>query len=102
MRPRDSINRERNEANRQDWAEGCAIGALTFLAGDEGRLERFLAISGLTPETLRAAADSPGFLAGVLDYLLGDESLLNAHAANSGTDPADIATAHRILTRSPG
>ncbi len=99
MRPRDSINRERSDANRHEQAEITAIAALTFLAGDETRLERFLALSGLTPQTLREAAGDAGFLAGVLEHLLNDESLLQAFAANSGADPAEVATAHRILTR---
>ncbi|WP_395666411.1 DUF3572 domain-containing protein [Methylocella sp.] len=78
-------------------AETLAIEALGHIAGDETTLERFLSLSGLSPETLRAAAAEPGFLAGVLDFLAGDESLLLAFAANAGRDPAEITRARETL-----
>ncbi len=45
-------------------AQAMAIEALAFLGGSPERLTRFLEVSGLSPETLRAAARSPGFFAG--------------------------------------
>ena len=54
------VNRITREA-----AEALGIQALAYLAGDPERLGRFLALSGLGPETIRAAAHDPGFLAGV-------------------------------------
>ncbi len=42
-------------------AESIAIEALTFLAGNPARLDRFLALSGLGWDTLRVAAGEPGF-----------------------------------------
>ena len=59
-------------------AESLAIKALAFLASDPERLGRFLAITGLGPETIRKAASNPGFLVAVLDYLANDETLLVA------------------------
>jgi len=53
-----------------------AVQALTYLAADESRLTRFLALIGLDPGTIRASAGSPGFLAAVLDHVAGDEALL--------------------------
>lgn len=100
MPPRDSINRERNGGARREWAETLAIAALGFLASDQERLERFLALSGLSPETLRAAAEAPGFFAGVLEYLLADESLFHVFCAHADESPADVVTAHAMLTRS--
>lgn len=79
-------------------AESLAVEGLSFLAAERARIERFLAFSGLDPDTLRAAAASPGFLAAVLDHLAGEEDLLLAFATNRGIDPEMIAIARRILS----
>jgi hypothetical protein len=77
----------------QDAAEALAIQALTFIAGDGERLGRFLAITGIGPAQIRAAAQEPGFLVGVLSYLAGDERLLSAFAAETGLDPTHVGKA---------
>ncbi|WP_374306563.1 DUF3572 domain-containing protein [Methylocella sp.] len=82
---------------RRERAEALAIEALGYLAGDPEQLERFLSLSGLRPETLRAAAAAPGFLAGVLDFVAGEEALLLAFAADAGRDPAEIGRARAAL-----
>jgi hypothetical protein len=74
-------------------AEGLAVQALTFIAENGERLGRFLAITGIGPAQIRAAAQEPGFLIGVLDYLAGDERLLSGFAAETGRDPADVGKA---------
>jgi Protein of unknown function (DUF3572) len=80
-------------------AESIAIEILTFLAGNPARRDRFLALSGLGRDNLRAAAaGEPGFLAAILDHLASDESLLLAFAANTGHAPATIAKARDILS----
>jgi hypothetical protein len=81
----------------RDDAQMIAIEGLEFLAGDTARLERFLALSGLNPATLRAAAGAPGFLLAVLDHIAGEESLLLAFSTAAGRDPRDIARAREIL-----
>lgn len=78
-------------------AEALAIDALTFIAADSERLERFMALSGLSVEHLRAAAAEPGFFAAILDFLAADEPLLLAFAANAGRDPASITKAKQSL-----
>ncbi len=82
----------------RDGAEMIAIQALSYLAGDPERLDRFLALTGIGPEALRAAAQEPGFLAGVLDHVAGDEAMLLAFAANAGIAPEDIASARATLS----
>ncbi|HVZ53477.1 MAG TPA: DUF3572 domain-containing protein [Pseudolabrys sp.] len=82
-------------------AEELAIQALSFIAADGDRLGRFLAVTGIGPGEIRAAAREPGFLTGVLDYLVGDERLVTAFAAESAIDPADIARAHAALGGTP-
>ena len=79
-------------------AESIAIEVLTFVAGNPARLDRFLALSGLGRDNLRAAAGEPRFLAAILDHLASDESLLLSFAANSGHAPATIAKARDILS----
>jgi Protein of unknown function (DUF3572) len=78
--------------------EDVAIAALTFIAEEPERLGRFLALSGLGPDSLRAAAGQPDFLAGVLDHLLGDEALLLAFAQHAEIKPDQVTRAHRALT----
>jgi len=80
-----------------DAAAATAIAALGFLAADPERLSRFLALSGLGPETLRAAAGEPSFLAAVLAHLLADESLLHVFAAENGLAPETVGEAHARL-----
>ena len=81
----------------QEAAEALAVQALTFIAGDGERLGRFLAITGIGPAQIRAAAQEPGFLIGVLDYLAGDERLLAAFAAETGLDPTHVGKALAAL-----
>jgi hypothetical protein len=60
----------------QESAEILALQALGWLAADEDRLARFLALSGLDPAALRDMADSHDTARAVLDFLLADEALL--------------------------
>jgi len=82
-------------------AESLAIQALAFLAGDVERLGRFLAVTGIGADEIRAAARAPQFLAGVLEYLTSNEPLLIEFAAQVDADPADIARACEVLGRGP-
>lgn len=82
----------------REAAEAIAIDVLTFIAAEPARLDRFMTLSGLTADGLRAAAAEPGFFAGVLDHLAADETLLLAFAANAGKDPTVIARARDCLS----
>lgn len=84
------------QTNTQD-AEGVAISALGFLASDPERLGRFLSVTGLGPENLRAAAGEPAFLLSVLDYVAADESLLMALAGHLSIRPEAITQAHQRM-----
>ena len=78
-------------------AEVLAIQALAFIAQDGERFGRFLALTGMGPAEIRAAAHDRHFQAGVLDYVIGDEGLLVEFAGHAGIDPATIAVAQRAL-----
>ena len=84
-----------------DSGRSIAISALTFLASDTERLERFLSITGLGPHNLRKAAGDPGFYISVLDYLRADEQLLVRFATDAGLEPEAVARAHQALCGPP-
>src|SRR5262245_29035034 len=86
----------RSEAQREA-AEALAIAALGFIAAEPERLGRFLTITGLGPDSIRAAARDPRFLAGVLDHVTGDEPLLRAFAAEHGIDPGEVTRARDMI-----
>jgi hypothetical protein len=81
-------------------AEIVALKALAHLAIDVERLGRFLALSGVSPGDIRAAAADRQFLAGVLNYILQDESLLLTFTADEELDPRLPALAAEILNGS--
>ena len=87
---------------RKEAATELAVAALSFLAGDYERLERFLALTGLGPQSLRAAAREPSFLLGVLDHVAGDETLLLAFAKENEIAPEAVRRARDVLTERPG
>jgi len=83
--------------NPREVAEIVAIQALSFIAGEPGRLGLFLAESGIGPETLRNAAADPRFLASVLDFVMRDDATVKAFANVSQLHPTNIAAAHQAL-----
>jgi len=96
------VKSERSSRLDHDGAERLAIAALSFLSSDLDRLGRFLSTAGIGPETLRAAAEEPGFLAGVLEYLMNDEGLLVAFAEETRTRPTLVAAARYVLDPDAG
>ncbi len=78
-------------------AEIIGMRALAFLATDPERLGRFLALTGMGPADLAAAAREPAFAAEILGYLVTDESALLAFAADASLDPAMVVLAESQL-----
>ena len=83
--------------NPREAAEIVAIQALSFIAGEPGRLGLFLAESGIGPETLRTAAADPKFLASVLEFVMRDDATVKAFAETSKLHPTNVAAAHQAL-----
>lgn len=81
----------------RETAEIVAIQALSFIASDAERLGRFLAETGIGPETLRSSAQDPAFLVGVLEFLLRDEALLKAFSESSHLEPKIVSNAREAL-----
>jgi Protein of unknown function (DUF3572) len=88
----------KSKAEGGEAATALAIAALGFIASAPERLGRFLADTGIGPESIRQAASEPHFLAGVLDHIAGDEALLLAFAAEHGIDPNDVMRARDALS----
>lgn len=80
-------------------AEEIAIAAVQFLAANPEALGRFLALAGIGPQDLRAAAVGPEFLIGVIEFLMSDEALLLVFAESAGVRPTMIAAARFALAR---
>ena len=83
--------------NPREVAEIVAVQALSFIASEPERLGLFLAESGIGPESLRAAAADPRFLASVLDFIMRDDATVKAFASVSQLHPTNIAAAHQAL-----
>jgi hypothetical protein len=80
----------RSEDSLKDGA-GIALAALTWVLSDTPRAERFLALTGLTPDTLRASIDQPETHRAVLDFLCAHEPDLIAAAEALDMSPAALA-----------
>src|SRR5262245_66619024 len=94
---RTSSGRKPDSKERRAAAEAVASAPLHFIAAEPERLGRFLAATGMAPESIRAAAREPHFLAGVLDHIVGDERLLLAFAAEHDVDPNEVTQAREAL-----
>jgi len=78
-------------------AEIIALQALAFLASDDDWLGRFMALSGINGEGLKARAGEPELLAAVLDHVLGDESLLFLFCEDANLPPETPQQARHSL-----
>lgn len=78
-------------------AQAVALKALTFIAGDDPLLSRFVALTGCGLDDIRARLADSGFLAAVLDFLLADEPALLAFAEAEGISPETPMLARRML-----
>ena len=76
-----------------------ALNALIWVLGDERRAQRFLDLTGLSPEDLRARIGTAEIQLSVLDFLCAHEPDLLAAAEELGIAPGDIAAARENLAR---
>ncbi len=80
-------------------AATLSLGALSWVLADPERARRFLDVTGITPDVLRARADTPAFLAAVIGYLEHHESDLIACAESLQVGPEELTRARRVLER---
>ena len=85
------------DENKREGAETLAIAALSFLASEPERFDRFLSLTGIGPGDVREAAQEPHFLAGVLEHISSDEQMLVEFAQHAAIKPAEIEHARAAL-----
>lgn len=78
-------------------ASSLAFEALAWALMEEARAERLLALTGLTPEGLRASINESGTQAAILSFLEAYEPDLIACAAVLGVSPAILVQARQEL-----
>lgn len=69
------------------------------MLADDDRANRFLGLTGLTPDRLRAGIGTREVQLAVLDFLCAHEPDLVAAADSLGLEPAAIASAREALAR---
>jgi hypothetical protein len=75
-----------------------ALSALGWILGDPSRADRFLALTGITPDDLRSGLDNPAILGAVIDFLAGNENDLLAAADALDVPPGSFAAAREVLS----
>ena len=79
-----------------------ALAALGWVLGDDERAERYLELTGLDADTLRAGLNDPAVLASCLDFLANFEpDLVRAAEALAVTPEELIAAREHLSPRSP-
>jgi hypothetical protein len=74
-----------------------ALAALAATLGQERRAQRFLDLTGIGTEELRARASEPDLLAALLRFLEAHEPDLVAVAQEVGCKPEDLVEARREI-----
>ena len=75
------------QPDQLDEAATLALRALGFVLADERRAQRFLDLTGLTPDTLKAALGEESSHCAVIDFLCAHEPDLVAAAEALGITP---------------
>jgi hypothetical protein len=86
-----------NETKAEE--EALALAALGWTLQDGPRAERLLALTGLTPENLRASLGEPTLLAAVLRFLESHEPDLLACAEALQVIPQRLVATRQVLER---
>jgi hypothetical protein len=76
---------------------GVALNALAWVLADTARAQRFLELTGLTPEGLRDVLLDTATLRAVLDFLCAHEPDLVAAAEALAMTPAELAATRERL-----
>jgi Protein of unknown function (DUF3572) len=74
-----------------------ALGALGWVLSDDTHASRFVELTGITPDALRARLGERVVQAEILGFLMAHEPDLIAAAAALGVEPAALAHAHAAL-----
>ena len=77
----------------RETAETIAAQGLAFVTADPTRLQRFLALTGITPAELKRRIGTREVLVAALNFLAQDESALLTFAASQHVAPESIGAA---------
>ncbi|WP_108789172.1 DUF3572 family protein [Erythrobacter sp. Alg231-14] len=80
-------------------AATLALAAIGWLLQDEDRAERYLDLTGLTPDSLRQGLDNPQILGSALDFLANYEPDLIRAAEALAVTPEELVAARKDLNR---
>ena len=80
-----------------DKAAAIALSALGWILADDGRAQRLLALTGLSPDDLRSRVGERDLQAAVLRFLEAHEPDLLACADAVKVEPAELIEARRVL-----
>jgi hypothetical protein len=78
-------------------AEALALAALAAMLTDERRAERFLSLTGLSPDGIRLRVGDPALLAACIGFLEAHEPDLVAVAEAVGVKPEQLVRAKAEL-----
>jgi hypothetical protein len=78
-------------------AEALALSALAAMLSDERRARRFLDLSGIGTDELRARAGEPALLAALIRFLEAHEPDLIAVAEDLGVAPQELVATREAL-----
>lgn len=88
---------KRAERPSKSQARSIALRSLVFLAEDDERMGRFLALTGADPGDIRALAGEEGFQRALLEHICADEPLLIDFAAAEELAPQSVVAALAAL-----
>jgi hypothetical protein len=89
---------KRAAAPSKSEARSIALRSLVFLAADDDRMGRFLALTGVDPGDIRALMGEEGFQIALLAHVCGDEPLLIAFSAEENLSPESVVAAMMALS----
>lgn len=95
------MNTNRFKSKNKLETEVLCADILGWIACDETLMSRFLALSGLTADTLRQASMEPGFYSGILAFLMGHEPTLIAYCEDRNLAPERLVEVWQRLEYTP-
>ncbi|MEL6530442.1 MAG: DUF3572 domain-containing protein [Pseudomonadota bacterium] len=79
-------------------SQTLALAALGWILQDGDRADRYLELTGLDPDTLRAGLNNPAVLSSALDFLANHEPDLIRAAEALAITPEELIAARQELT----
>lgn len=81
----------------REQARIMALGALGWLAADDGLFAAFLTSSGTDAQAVRDAADTPALLTSILDFIMQSDEWVLACAGALGVAPTELVMVRSVL-----